>query len=141
MDIELLQKALDNDDNLNIVNTNIKEIKKKKNDILKELNLNKEYFHLLQFKLKEYRYIDNIKDLKYSSFIRWISLSKIEIQNLMLHNPSILTDIKILDKGIALVLRTFNNKYITIYLNENLIFQKLNNEEKIILKTIDYLNK
>ena len=30
MDIELLQEALENDDNLNIINTNIQEIKQKK---------------------------------------------------------------------------------------------------------------
>ena len=34
-------------------------------------------------------------------------------------------DIKIHDKGIALILKGFNNSYITMYLNENIIFQKL----------------
>ena len=39
MDIELLQQALENDTNLNIINTNIQEIKQKKNEVLQELGL------------------------------------------------------------------------------------------------------
>ena len=34
MNIQLLQQALENDDNLNIINTNIQDIKNKKNDLL-----------------------------------------------------------------------------------------------------------
>jgi len=45
MDIELLQEALENDDNLNIINTNIQEIKQKKNEILQELGLNRNDVH------------------------------------------------------------------------------------------------
>ena len=37
MDIELLKKALENEDNLSIIETNIQEIKNEKNDILQKL--------------------------------------------------------------------------------------------------------
>ena len=39
MNIELLQEALQNDNNLSIINTNIQEIKAQKNDILQQLGL------------------------------------------------------------------------------------------------------
>jgi hypothetical protein len=42
MNIDLLQQALENDDNLNIINTNIQEIKRKKNEILQELGLKRD---------------------------------------------------------------------------------------------------
>ena len=41
MNIELLHEALQNDNNLSIINTNIQEIKAEKNDILQQLGLKK----------------------------------------------------------------------------------------------------
>ena len=139
MDIELLQEALENDDNLNIINTNIQEIKQKKNEILQELGLDRNNLKSFHKKLHGYMYIDNIKDLKYGRNIRWVNLNK--ITNIKITNGAVLCDIKIHDKGIALILKSFNNTYITIYLNENIIFQKISDEEKILLKAVDYLNK
>ena len=139
MNIELLQEALQNDNNLNIINTNIQEIKAQKNDILQQLGLKKTDLKEFHSKLKDYRYIDDIKDLNYGNNIRWISLKNID--NVKITNGAVLCDIKILDKGLSLCLKTFNNRYFTIYLNENLIFQKISDQEKILLKAIDYLNK
>ena len=139
MDIELLQEALENDDNLNIINTNIQEIKQKKNEILQELGLDRNDLKSFHKKLNGYMYIDNIKDLKYGRNIRWVNLNK--ITNIKITNGALLCDIKIHNKGIALILKSFNNTYITMYLNENIIFQKISDEEKILLKAVDYLNK
>lgn len=139
MNIELLQEALQNDNNLSIINTNIQEIKAQKNDILQQLGLKKTDLKEFHSKLKDYRYIDDIKDLNYGNNIRWISLKNID--NVKITNGAVLCDIKILDKGLSLCLKTFNNRYFTIYLNENLIFQKISDQEKILLKAIHYLNK
>ena len=139
MDIELLQQALENDDNLNIINTNIQEIKRKKNQILQELGLKREDLKSYHKKLNGYMYVDNIKDLKYGRSIRWINLNKIDA--IKITNGALLCDIKIHDKGLALVLKSYAHNYITLYLNENIIFQKLNSEEQIILKAVDYLHK
>ena len=139
MNIELLQEALQNDNNLSIINTNIQEIKAQKNDILQQLGLKKTDLKQFHSKLKDYRYIDDIKDLNYGNNIRWISLKNID--NVKITNGAVLCDIKILDKGLSLCLKTFNNRYFTIYLNENLIFQKISDQEKILLKAINYLNK
>tara|TARA_Y100001970_G_scaffold269375_1_gene361772 strand:+ start:33 stop:452 length:420 start_codon:yes stop_codon:yes gene_type:complete len=139
MNLELLEEALQNGNNLNIINTNIQEIKAKKNDILQQLGLKKHNLKEFHSKLKDYRYIDDIKDLNYGFNIRWISLKSID--NIKITNGAVLCDIKILDKGVALCLKTFNNKYFTIYLNENLIFQKISQQENILLKAINYLNK
>ena len=139
MNIELLQQALENDDNLNIINTNIQEIKRKKNEILQELGLKKEDLKSYHKKLNGYMYVDNIKDLKYGRTIRWINLNKIDA--IKITNGALLCDIKILDKGLALVLKGYAQNYITLYLNENIIFQKINAEEEIILKAVNYLSK
>ena len=139
MNIELLQQALENDTNLNIINTNIQEIKTKKNEILQELGLKRDDLKSFHKKLNGYMYVDNISDLKYGRNIRWINLKQLD--PIKITNGSVLCDIKIGTKGISLVLKGFNNSFITLYFNENIIFQKINDEEKIILKAVDYLNK
>ena len=138
MDIELLKKALENEDNLSIIETNIQEIKNQKNDILQQIRLEKTNLKEFHKKLKHYRYIDNITDFKIGSLIRWINLKQQE--NIKITNGANLCDIKINDKGIALILSGFNKKYFTIYMGENIIFQKITDQEEILLKAIKYLS-
>ena len=139
MNIQLLQQALENDDNLNIINTNIQDIKNKKNEILQELGLKRDDLKSFHKKLNGYMYIDNISDLKYGRNIRWINLKRLD--PIKITNGSVLCDIKIGAKGITLVLKGFNASFITLYFNENILFQKINDEEKIILKAVEYLEK
>ena len=139
MNIQLIQQALENDDNLNIINTNIQDIKNKKNEILQELGLKRDDLKSFHKKLNGYMYIDNISDLKYGRNIRWINLKRLD--PIKITNGSVLCDIKIGAKGIALVLKGFNASFITLYFNENILFQKINDEEKIILKAVEYLEK
>jgi hypothetical protein len=139
MNIALLQQALENDDNLNIINTNIQDIKNKKNEILQELGLKRDDLKSFHKKLNGYMYIDNISDLKYGRNIRWINLKRLD--PIKITNGSVLCDIKIGAKGILLVLKGFNASYITLYFNENILFQKINDEEKMILKAVEYLEK
>jgi hypothetical protein len=139
MNIQLLQQALENDDNLNIINTNIQDIKNKKNEILQELGLKRDDLKSFHKKLNGYMYIDNISDLKYGRNIRWINLKRLD--PIKITNGSVLCDIKIGAKGIVLVLKGFNASFITLYFNENILFQKINDEEKMILKAVEYLEK
>jgi hypothetical protein len=139
MNIALLQQALENDDNLNIINTNIQDIKNKKNEILQELGLKRDDLKSFHKKLNGYMYIDNISDLKYGRNIRWINLKRLD--PIKITNGSVLCDIKIGAKGIVLVLKGFNASFITLYFNENILFQKINDEEKMILKAVEYLEK
>ena len=138
MDLELLKKALENDDNIDLINTNIQEIKNKKNDILQQLGLKRDELKMFNASLKGYRYIEELKDLKIGSNIRYIKLSNIE--NIKLSGVNNLCEIKVLNHGIGLVFKNFQNRFFTIYFNDNLIFQKINSEEEVILKAIKHLN-
>ena len=89
-------------------------------------------------KLKEYRYINNINDLNYGCYIRWINLKNIE--NLKLTNGGFICDIKI-NEGIEILCRNNFNKLFQLRFDENLIFQKLTDQEKVLLSVVDYLNK
>tara|TARA_Y100000389_G_C17379788_1_gene473689 strand:+ start:42 stop:461 length:420 start_codon:yes stop_codon:yes gene_type:complete len=139
MDLELLKKALENDDNVGLINTSIQEIKDKKNNILQQLGLNRDDLKFFNSNLKGYRYIEEIKDFKIGSNIRYIKLKNIE--NIKLSKVNNLCEIKVLNHGIGLVFKNFQNRFFTIYFNDNLIFQKINSEEEIILKAIKQLTK
>jgi hypothetical protein len=136
-DKELLKKALENENNESITNLSISEIKSQKNDILQKLNLDKSDLKENLKKLKEYRYINNINDINYGCFIRYINLKK--INNLNLNNGGVVCDIKI-NNGIEILCRNNINRFFQIKFDENLIFQKLTEQEKIILNVLKNLD-
>ena len=62
------------------------KIKNIKNDILQKLQLDKETLKDYHKKLKNYRYIDEINELKYGNFIRSINLNKETLDEIKLNN-------------------------------------------------------
>ena len=84
MDISNLLKALENESNESLLNLTTEKIKEVKLNILKELNLSKSDTLELLEKLNKYKYIDEMNELKYGSYIRWIpieDLTKIYLTN------------------------------------------------------------
>lgn len=137
-DIDLLKKALDNDDNASLMNLDHSRIKTIKNDIFQKLHFKPSHTKELLKKLKEYRFVDDLKDIHYGSYIRWINMNNPE--DLKLTNGGIVCDIKVTDI-VLIVCKNRFNRYFTIRMDECLIFQKLNNSENIILYAMDHLNK
>ena len=139
MDVDKLMSALDNDKNESIINLTTKKIQEMIFNILKELHLDKvtllEYFK----KLKGYRYIDEINDLKYGGFIRWIPIT--DPDHLPLHYCGIVCDIVIKDDGVYVVCKNFMHRHYRFKMDECLIFQKLNAQEQIIISALDHLEE
>ena len=50
-------------------------------------------------------------------------------------------EIKIDLSGIKIVCKNNMNRFFQINMNENLIFQKLNNQENVLLSALDYINQ
>jgi hypothetical protein len=139
MNIEALKEAINNENNSSIIYTNISEIKKIKNDTLQQIGLNRDNLKDFNKKLKNYRYIDNINDLTCGNYIRTINLEKID--KIKLNNNVIICEIDSGENGSLLKVRTFNNNYFILYFEKNLIFQKITDQETLILKAINYLEK
>ena len=134
-----LEKAYNNEENSQLLELTNEKIETVKIQMLNKLNLNKKQFNELLNKLKKYRYIDDLPDLKYGSFIRWISLKNPEI--IKLSNGGLVMEIKIELSGIKIVCKNNMNIFFQINMNENLIFQKLNNQENVLLSALDYINE
>lgn len=69
-----LLNALNNESNESIINLTTKKIKEMNLNILKELHLPRDVTLNYMSKLKHYRYVDDLNDMKYGSFIKWIPI-------------------------------------------------------------------
>ena len=139
MDVNKLLCALENDDNESIMNLTTKKIMEMNLNILKELQLDKTLTLDYLKKLKGYKYIDEINELKYGSFVRWIPIS--DPNYLPLHHCGIICEIKIIDDGVLITSKNFMHRHYTFKLDECLIFQKLTSQEQIIINALDHLEK
>ncbi len=137
LDIDKLSTALDNNTNENIINMSTRKIMELNLKILKELMLDRDTIIEYLRKLKGYRYIDELSDLKYGSFIRWMPI--IDPNNLTLNQCGIICDIKITDNGVIIVCKNFLHRHYTFKMDEVLIFQKLTPQENVIISALDYL--
>ena len=139
LDIDDLLNALDNEENESIMNLNSSSIKQAKNDILQRLQLDKETIKSFHKKLKNYRWVDELKDIQYGAYIRWINIRN--PNNLKLTNGGIICDMQILENGVHIKCKNNINRIFQIIMNENIIFQKLTFQEEILLSAMNYLQQ
>ena len=139
LNIAEILNALDNDEHSNLINTSFENIAKDKNDILQQLQLGKANLKTIHKKLKDYRYIEELNDLKYGQYLRWINIR--DPEKIYLTTGGIFLDLKLLDTGTHLVCKNNRNRVFQIKLDECIIFQKLSEQEQIILQVFQYVNK
>ena len=139
VDVNKLMYALDNENNENIMNLTTQNILEMNLNILKELHLDKQTTLNYLKKLKEYRYIDEINDLKHGSFIKWIPIT--DPSYLPLHHCGMICEIKITDNGVFITCKNFMHRHYTFKMDECLIFQKLTSQEKVIIYALDHLEQ
>lgn len=137
INMEVLVKALNNDENeslLELTTTTITEMNLK---IIKELHLDRATTLSYMKKLKGYKYVDEIMDVKYGAFIKWIPIS--DPTYLPLNIGGIVCEIKVTDNGLIIVCKNFMHKHYNIKMDEILLFQKLSNQELVLLSALDHL--
>ena len=146
MDIDKLLHALNNESNEAIVDLDYSKIAKAKNDILQQLNLPRAELMALQTKLKPYRYIDDLADIRFGSYIRWISLKNPSV--IKLTNGGIICDIKAHNEvagrvgahnaanDIIIKCKNRMNNIFQIKMSEVILFQKLSEQEQVILSAL-----
>ena len=139
VDVNKLMYALDNENNENIMNLTTQNILEMNLNILKELHLDKQTTLNYLKKLKEYRYIDEINDLKHGAFIKWIPIT--DPSYLPLHHCGMICEIKITDNGVFITCKNFMHRHYTFKMDECLIFQKLTSQEKVIIYALDHLEQ
>jgi hypothetical protein len=141
MDVNKLLKALDDETNENLLNFTTNKLRELTLHILKELQLPKKNTLELFQKLKDYKYVDEMNDLKYGTYIRWISVEN--PNNIQLTKGALFCEMKITDEGVFCVCKNlgFSNRHFQIAMDKNLIFQKLTSHELVLLSALDHLSK
>lgn len=81
-------------------------------------------------KLDGYRYVDEIHELFRGKYIRWI---RIKNNTPSITNGAMVMDIKFLEEGIQILCRNGRNQFIQFKFDECLVFQKLTDEEWMLL--------
>jgi len=137
LDVDKLLSALENEKNDSIINLTTPKIQEMIFSILKELHLDRETLINYFKKLKGYKYVDEINDLKYGGFIRWIPIT--DPTHLPLNQCGIICDIIISDDGVYIVCKNFMHRHYRFKMDECLIFQKLSAQEMVILSALDHL--
>jgi hypothetical protein len=138
LDMNKLTKALDNVNNDNIMNLTTRKLMELNLKILKELMLDNETLINYLRKLKGYKYVDEIGDLKQGSFIKWIRIT--DPNNLVLNQCGLICDIKITDDDVIIICKNFMHRHYTFKMDEVLIFQKLSDQEMVIISALDHLD-
>jgi hypothetical protein len=141
MDVQKLLKALDDETNETLLNFTTDKIREMNLNILKELHLSKKDTLELMKKLKEYKYVDEMNELKYGAYIRWIPIE--DPTNIYLTQGALFCEMKITDDGVFCVCKNygFKSRHFQLSMDKNLIFQKLTDQEQVLLSALDHLAK
>lgn len=135
----ILERALDNENNAVISTLNTRKIAAENLHQLQELGFNTNVLQDYMLKLKDYRHVDDLNGLTHGAYIRWINLKNPE--QLTLARGAIICDIKIGQNGILLLCKTHPNPAMFhVSMDESLIFQRLSQQERVILTAMDYLD-
>ena len=141
MDVQKLLKALEDETNETLLNFTTDKIKEMNLNILKELHLSKQDTLDILQKLRDYKYVDEMNELKYGAYIRWIPIE--DPTNIILTKGALFCEMKITDDGVFCVCKNygFKSRHFQISIDKNLIFQKLTEQELVLLSALDHLSK
>jgi hypothetical protein len=140
MDVNKLLKALDDETNETLLNFTTKKIKEMNLKVLKELHLSTSDTLELFGKLKSYKYVDEMNELKYGAYIRWIPIE--DPTNISLSKGALFCEMKITDDGVFCICKNFgfSTRHFQISMDKTLIFQKLTDQELVLLSALDHLS-
>lgn len=141
MNIDNLLKALDDETNETLLNFTTEKVRDMTLKILKELHLSRRDTNDIYNKLKDYKYVDEMNELKYGTYLRWIPIE--DPNNIYLTKGALFCEMKITDDGLFCICKNigFPIRYFRISMDKNLIFQKLTPQELVLLSALDHLSK
>ena len=137
LDVDALLKALDNEENEDVLDLDWRKVHALKNDMLQKLHLPREQLKELNKKLKQYRYVDEASDLRYGAHVRWVPLGGRSAGRLT--TGGVICQLKT-DNGVRVVCRNASHRFFQFKLGDCLVFQKVTPEEAVLLSALNYLH-
>jgi hypothetical protein len=158
LDIEKMLSSVENEKNDYLENKTTTTVTQEIYEKLSELPLPCEFVAVLCKKLIGYRYVDEIHELHKGKVVSWIRIRKTATQEQLestgelnfepysiqpkLTGTGIVVNIKFSDKGTNVVISNPPNQRFTQYrFDDCYTFQKMSEEEQLILMAYEYLDK
>jgi len=136
--IELLDIASNNEANADILSLSNEKIMKDRVDIIDELPIDEEEKVELLRKLQGYRYVDEIHELKNGSFLRWLNMS--DLDNITLVQGAFFCEFIFTDYNTCMRMRNIRGRYFEVKMDDIILFQKLTQQEKVLLAALSYIS-
>jgi len=138
LDISLLERAAENEDNSHILNLTEDAVAEAKISILQDMVNDNDVRQDILEKLKGYVYIDEIHEVRSGTYIRWLHLE--DDDNITLARGGIFCDLRFSDYGAVLRCKTFRNRYYEVKMDNVILFRKLTPQERVLMCALTYLN-
>jgi hypothetical protein len=148
--LDYLKKSLDNEQNNSIYDETNYTIFLKKQMVLSQFDLSKQKISILLQKLKTYRYVEDLNDLRTGAYLRWVYIGDQENDNELFDNDNedfhlnkgaVFCKTTIVENGLYIICKTYQGIFFQFPMNgDYLFFQKLSNQEQTILNTIDAIS-
>jgi hypothetical protein len=140
LDVNAILSAMNKTENNTIANTTLKRIHARRHEIFASMNLTPEKLAEFERKLHMYRVIENPHDLKHNQLIRWIPLRSLEARPYVTLGGTLFrVRENIEDKMHIVTIRNIKRFVFNIRFEMNVVFQRLSNEELMILRVAEYV--
>lgn len=147
MELKYIEKAIANPNNDVISKYSTEEIEDIKRQILEDVPISGRRRKEILMSLRGYRYVDELSELREGAYMRWIPLESAyegnrrkEREGVKLTTGGILCDIRVTESGVALVCKNGLGRFFQCRMETSLVFQKLTEQEKVILYTMDVVS-
>ncbi len=140
LDINAILSAMNKTENNTIANMTLKKITARRHEILSSLNLTTEKMEEFERKLHMYRVIENPYDLKHNQLIRWIPLRSLETRPYVTLGGTLFRVRENMEEKVHIVtIRNIKRFVFNIRFELNVVFQRLSQEELMILRAVEYV--
>jgi hypothetical protein len=140
LDVNAILSAMTKSENSTIVNMTLPKIVARRQEVLSSMNLTPEKMAEFERKLQMYRVVETPDELKHNQLIRWIPLRSLETRPYVTIGGCLFR-VKYNDEE-ALHIVTIRNvkKFVfNIKFELNAVFQRLSQEELLILRAVEYV--
>lgn len=117
--------------------TDTRTIRERKQKVLDTLLLEAEEVNYYRTLLKEYRYVDEIDELRIGSYLRFFRLNT---ESLELGRGGFITDIKRGKQSMLLLLKN-RNRFFQLKMETCILFQKNTKQEDLLIQIMDHLKE
>ena len=137
-----IMKAIENPNNDVIAQYTSGDLEAIKAQILGDVCFEeREYRAALLQRLRGYRYVDELSELREGVWTRWVPLDRDDGRGggARLTAGGLLCEVRISDRGAVLVCKNGRGRFFQFHMEASLVFQKLTDQEKVILCAVDAL--